>query len=640
MKSNIKRFVIFFGLIISLMSCSRVFDDITQYKSLDPSMVWTDATYTTQYINKFYSGLYGNFNKNDAPATEEFGLWQQNAWTQFNTDQIAAGSGSGIQAYTSFSTAYPQIRDLNRFFENVDKGNYAGKKYLKGQAFFMLAHWYFRLVRTYGGVPIVKGVISASTPDPQALGQPRNTSLECFNYIVQLMDSAIVNLPEPTAPGVTIAGYERFRITKPVAMIVKGEVLMWKASPVFCTTPNVTYWTDAYNAMSAAKTWLDGKGYGLYTTKAGNTPPYTQMFYDKVGAKKEWIWAQEFSYPTSTPGTLWTAMRPPSQGGDAEAACPTYNMVQRYMMADGKDTLTSSFTYDPKLYWKNRDPRFKQTIAYNGSRYGFPSNPTALPNPNRREWTFMGGTVKGDKPFDPSNRGGGFGFLNRKGMDTTLHNQQLDKLVTDWPIYRYAEVLLNMAECAVETGKYSEVRGYLTPIRARARIVNVDGSYGLASVSDARTEWIKVIMNERFIELAYEGKRVWDIKRRVLFGDFRNYKYLLGVQSVINEPNVDALKLKVQRNGATIVLSKLSSLTLSYEDVWKALSDTMATTPNPDQLYLQIMTDRIIIGDGSKTVLNPWDQNALEPILSATILTDPKVAQSKDYGGTFNPKLN
>lgn len=640
MKLNIKRFVILFGLIISLMSCSKVFDDITQYKSLDPSMVWTDATYTTQYVNKFYSGLYGNHTKNDAAATEEFGLWQQNVWTTFFSDQIAAGGSSGIQAYTSFSAAYSQIRDLNRFFENVDQGTYAGKKYLKGQAFFMLAHWYFRLVRTYGGVPIVKGVINASNPDPQALGQPRNTTLECFNYMTQLMDSAIANLPEPTAPGATISGYEKFRVTKPVAMIVKGEILMWKASPIFCTTPNATFWTDAYNAMSAAKTWLDSKGYGLYTTFRGATPPYTAMFYDKVGAKKEWIWSQEFSYPTTNSGGLYKGMRPPQQGGDAEAPAPTYNMVQRYMMADGKDTLTSSFTYDRKLYWKNRDPRFRQTIAYNGSRYGFPSNPTALVNPNRREWTFMGVTVKGDKPFDPTTRGGGFGFLNRKGIDTTLHNQELDKLQTDWPIYRYAEVLLNMAECAVETGKFSEVKGYLTPIRARAGIVNVDGSYGLASVPDNKAAWIKIIMNERLVELAYEGKRVFDIKRRVLFGDFREYKYLLGLQATVNDAGVDALKLKVPRNGATIVLAKLSSLSLAYEDVWKALSDTMATTANPDLLYQQIMTDRVIIGDGGKVVLNPWDQNALEPIPSGTLLTDPKVEQSKDYGGPFNPKLN
>ena len=66
----------------------------------------------------------------------------------------------------------------------------------------------------------------------------------------------------------------------------------------------------------------------------------------------------------------------------------------------------------------------------------------------------------------------------------------------------------------------------------------------------------------------------------------------------------------------------------------------MATTPNPDLLYQQIMTDKVIIGDISNTVLNPFDINALEPIPSGTLLTDPKVIQSKNYGGTFDPKLN
>jgi len=638
MKLNIKRFVILFPIFLCSLSCSKVFDDITQYKSLDPTEVWTDAAYTTQYVNKFYSGLYSNLTKNDAPATEEFGLYQQNAWTSFNIDQIASGGGSGIQAYTSFSAAYPQIRDLNRFFENVDQGTYPEKKYLKGQAFFILAHWYFRLVKTYGGVPIVKNVINAGNANPQALGQPRNSTLECFNYITALMDSAIANLPEPTAPGATITGYQNFRVTKPIAMITKAEVLMWKASPIFCTTPDPTFWTDAYNAMNAAKTMLDSKGYRLYTTTIGKTPPYTAMFYDKVGAKKEWIWSQDFVFPTTNSGSLYKGMRPTNQGGDAESASPTWNMVQRYMMADGKDTLTSSFIYDSKTYWRNRDPRFIQTIAYNGAPYIFPQNPTALANPNRREWTFTGSVLKGDKPFELT-RGGGFGFLNRKGIDTTLHNQELDKIVTNFPIYRYAEILLNMAECAVETGKFSDVVGYLTPIRARAGILNLDGSYGLASVPNDKAAWIKIIMNERLVELSYEGKRVWDIKRRVLFGDFREYKYLRGLQSTVNNASVDALELKA-RNGATIVISKLSSLSLSFDDVLKALSDTMATTPNPDLLYQQIMSDKVIIGDISNTVLNPWDQNALEPIPSGTLLTDPKVEQSLIYGGTFNPKLN
>ncbi len=639
MKINIKRYVVLSGIIISLMSCSKVFDDITQYKSLTPEVVWTDPDYTTQYVNKFYSTTWSDYSKNDAAATEEYGIWQQNAWTAFNSDQMSV-SGSGTQAAASFSSCYTNIRDLNRFFENVDKGSYSGKKYLKGQAFFFQATQYFRLVKSFGGVPIIKEVINASNPDPLALGRPRNSTLECFDYITQLLDSAIADLPEPSAPGAAIASYDAFRITRPVAMILKAEVLMWKASPIFCTTPNQTYWQNAYDAVNAAKTWLDSKGYGLYTTWRGKTPPYTAMFYDKTGAKKEWIWQQEFLYPTTSSGGLYKGMRPSNQGGDAEAPSPTWNMVQRYPMADGKDLLSSSFTYNVKTFWKNRDPRFYQTVAYNGSPYIFPTIATALPNPNRREWTFTGSIVKGDKPFELT-RGGGFGFLNRKGIDTTLTSNTLEQIATNWPFYRYAEVLLFMAECANELDAHrAEVKNYLIPIRSRAGITNVDGSYGLASVLNTRDAWLKIIMNERLIELAYEGKRVWDIKRRVLFSDFRAYQNLLGVQSTINVPAVDALKLKVARNNTVIVISKLSSLGLSNDDVWKALSDTMATTANSDNLYQQIMTDQIIIGDISRKVLDPWDTNALEAIPSNVLLTDPMVKQSKDYGGDFNPKIN
>ena len=639
MNLHIKRYVVLLGFtMVLLSSCNRVFDDIKQYKSLDPSMVWTDEAYTTQYVNKFYGGLYSDFNKMDAPATEEFGLWQQIAWTQFNTDQIAAGSASGIQAYTGFSGAYANIRDLNRFFENIGTATFATKNKLKGQAFFMLAHQYFKLIKTYGGVPIIKSVINASSPDPQALGQPRNTTLDCFKYVTQLLDSAIFYLPEPTGPGIAITGYEKFRVTKPIAMIYKADVLLWKASPAFCTTPVQEYWTDAYTAWSGVKTWLDTKGYGLYTTSRGLTKPYTAMFYDEAGAKKEWIWAQEFTYPTTNSAGLYKDCRPPDQGGGLEAAAPTWQLLQRYPMLDGKDTLTSTYAYNRKLFWNNRDPRFKQTFAYNGARYVFPPNPTAIANPNRREWTFTG-VIKGDHPFDVA-RTGGSGVQNRKGIDTTLHNQQLDQIQTDWPIYRYAEVLLSLAECANELDAHrTEVTGLLTPIRARAGIINVDGSYGFAGVT-AKDAWTKLILNERLIELVYEGKRVWDIKRRVLFGDFRNYKYWYGIQSTINTAGVDALKMKAAINGKVIVVATLSANSLSSSDVMKALGDTLAKSPNPDALYQQVMTDKVIVSDASGTVLNPFDINALEPIPTGVLLTDPKVVQSKNYGGTFDAKLN
>ena len=41
-------------------------------------------------------------------------------------------------------------------------------------------------------------------------------------------------------------------------------------------------------------------------------------------------------------------------------------------------------------------------------------------------------------------------------------------------------------------------------------------NYGLGSIS-GRYELIKAVLTERQIELAYEGKRPWDLKRWLLF---------------------------------------------------------------------------------------------------------------------------
>ena len=85
---------------------------------------------------------------------------------------------------------------------------------------------------------------------------------------------------------------------------------------------------------------------------------------------------------------------------------------------------------------------------------------------------------------------------------------------------RYAEVLLNLAECAAEVGnKDPEVYTILKEIRKRAGITaNADELYGLKA-NMTKQELIDAVLFERRIELAYEGKRFWDMRRRMMFSD-------------------------------------------------------------------------------------------------------------------------
>lgn len=72
---------------------------------------------------------------------------------------------------------------------------------------------------------------------------------------------------------------------------------------------------------------------------------------------------------------------------------------------------------------------------------------------------------------------------------------------TNWPVFRYADALLLLAECLVEQGKNSEATPFLNQVRTRA---------GLAAVSEASKE---NVANERRHELAFENHRWRDLVR-------------------------------------------------------------------------------------------------------------------------------
>jgi hypothetical protein len=75
----------------------------------------------------------------------------------------------------------------------------------------------------------------------------------------------------------------------------------------------------------------------------------------------------------------------------------------------------------------------------------------------------------------------------------------------NWPVYRYSEVLLLMAEALNEQGKSGEATGLLNQVRSRA---------GLASSSAAGQALTReAIFKERRVELAFENKRWFDIMR-------------------------------------------------------------------------------------------------------------------------------
>lgn len=75
----------------------------------------------------------------------------------------------------------------------------------------------------------------------------------------------------------------------------------------------------------------------------------------------------------------------------------------------------------------------------------------------------------------------------------------------NWPVYRYSEVLLFLAEALNEQGKGAQALPHLNLVRKRA---------GLPAVTETATGALReIIFKERRVELAFENKRWFDLVR-------------------------------------------------------------------------------------------------------------------------------
>ncbi|MCJ8166566.1 RagB/SusD family nutrient uptake outer membrane protein [Pontibacter sp. E15-1] len=89
-------------------------------------------------------------------------------------------------------------------------------------------------------------------------------------------------------------------------------------------------------------------------------------------------------------------------------------------------------------------------------------------------------------------------YIKKYAKPHALHNNH----GMNWPIYRYSEVLLFLAEALAEQGKEGEAADYLDMVRNRASLDDYSGG-----------DLLEAIYHERRVELAFENKRWFDLVR-------------------------------------------------------------------------------------------------------------------------------
>ena len=485
-------------LVTIFSSCKKdsEFFDIEDQQGID-SKIWNDPGAIGLFLNRTYALVIPQWPvPGTAPGNIHITSDEMNGGnTAFLYGTLNENSVTDIGTASNNPAAnrYMEIRRCNIALQGIDTSSTLTddtKKVLKGQFYFMRAYIYFRMVNLYGGIPLVL--------EPQELTEegvpavPRAKTSECIASIARDLDSAAANLPAtwPTS--------EAGRITRGAAMAMKGKVLMYWASPQFNPTNITTRWEEAYQANLAAYNQCIADGYILFAN-------YASIFLTEDN--KEILIVRKYNTSRDFGTNIEAIVRPFSAtASPSNLFQPTWNLVQSYNMNNGLPTSHASSGYNSTVFWVGRDPRFDATIAVNGSFWPLGGDAT------RRQWQYNG-------VVDEQASSIVTGFYCRRFSNTSLTSSQAVYASgtgggsgMDWIEMRFAEVVLNLAECANETGRLTESKDMVRRIRQRAGISAGSFDYGLNLATDITT-MRSLILNERQVEFAMEGKRYHDLRR-------------------------------------------------------------------------------------------------------------------------------
>ena len=582
--------IIFSSLVLLIIfnSCSKVLDK-TDLSSFSGDAVYNDSLLARSYVDYVYDQNSPGWPAGDwLKCTEE-----QGGETIYFDATVLTGSvadfGVSVQDQTSF---WYKLRAINQFIQQMPNSTLSEtyKKSLIGQILFFRAYRYFELVKLYGGVPILLTPQDAiGDAAKQADFIPRNKSSECFAQMAKDLDSAIAYLP-----GKWTNSTDWGRITSGAAAALKGRILLYWASPQFNPADIKQRYQDAYDANKQAIQILSANGFGLNSS-------FQNMWFTEVG-NPEAVWSVGFNTETSDQlkkNESWdNGTRPKYLGTAGGSNQPTRQIADAFPMKDGKDINDPSgkYQYDTLRFYKNRDPRFDATIAYNGCTW--PING----DNNYRLWTYyVNGTT-----VEPNATG--TGFYCRKAIDPKLTAGTAQYAGTDWIELRYAEVVLNLAESACGINNLDEAYQNVELIRKRAGIEAGDGSYGLKS-GMTRAEMFDAILHERQIEFAFEGKRYWDLRRWKLFEPRLN-----GTQRTALQINLDTSLIKPDVLAATRNDLNIDSVYKYYKFQTKSLDtrDSIAWQP---KYYFFAIPQQALDNNTKLEQTKGWDNGTFDPLL-------------------------
>lgn len=497
-----KKLIIAAYTALSFIGCAKIEDGplerLTENYVFDPTD--RNGFYAEQFLNNIYSILPNGYNRVggdllDAATDDAMPSRDGVSIERFTTSSLSALSNPD----DAWGKNYEGIRKVNIFLKNIDIVPVPAKiPFWKAEARFLRAMFYFELVKRYGGVPLVADeVLDAEKPK----NFTRNSFEECINYIVTECD-AIKGAVRPDPLATTDYG----RISNGVVLALKARTLLYAASPLY-NGGNIG--GSAQQKLYQGYASFDAERWNAAAQAANDLIATGRFKIDGVAYNNVFIVRKNdeviLGYLRNNSTDLETNNGPVGYAlASAQGrTSPTQDLVDAFPAVNGREITDAVSGYVSTNPYANRDPRLASTVLYNGLNW--------LSRPLQ---TYEGGL---DKPNNNTTQTK-TGYYMRKHLGNfstaTLYNAQPH----NFPIFRYAEVLLNYAEARNEylTTPDASVYKVLQDIRKRAGIAvgtTAGYSYGLKSSGMTKDEMRIAIRNERRIEMAFEEQRFWDLRR-------------------------------------------------------------------------------------------------------------------------------
>lgn len=497
----------------------------------------------------------------------------------FTMSYIARGNMTANSVFANdWADMYKGIRCCDIFVDNIGKVpdmDETEKAQWIAEVTFLKAYFHFNLVRKWGPVPIVR----ESLPIDSSVDEVRvhrNNIDECFDFIIELLDKAMPDLPLIN-PSVDEYG----RVNKAICAAFKAKVAVYAASPLFngnseqaalvdtdgttrlfpekTDDEKLVRWTAAMEACREAIAVSEEANISLYegddityrmtdslkTTLTlrnafnqkwnseliwGNTQPdpKTMNMYHKLcmpilNGFTDMLGGYIFiGVPLKIAEQFYTVHGLPIANDSEWANINPMDLrvgddQHAYYICKGYTTIKLNF---------DREPRYYASLGFDGGNWlGQLGNFNDLkPEDVHYVACRMGGThAKRGNQTGPVT-----GFFPKKHFPiqaTWTGNNTFTGSGTTWypwPMIRLSDLYLLYAEAINEAegpngAHRDDLFKYINAVRERAKIPDVKTAWDTYSNSpgyyNTKVGMRAIIHRERLNELAFESQRFWDLRR-------------------------------------------------------------------------------------------------------------------------------